>query len=58
MTKIKPCPFCGSKRSRIEKYLDVWRICIKCKCATRPSNTAREATQAWNDRRPWKDRGK
>ena len=53
----KPCPFCGSAKSRIEQYDgDVWRTCCKCECATKPCNNGRDATKVWNDRRHWIDR--
>ena len=50
--KFKPCPFCGSSRSRIIKYDgDTFRSCVQCGASTACLCSAREANAAW-ERRP------
>ena len=54
MTKtIKPCPFCGSDKIKIESWTaqGVFNVyCAKCDCATRFFGSESEALAAWNTR--------
>lgn len=45
--KLKPCPFCGSK-----KVIDVngWVQCLKCNASGPDSYDHMEAREAWNHR--------
>ena len=49
-TKVKPCPFCGSK-SRVHLYLGKWYArCNKCRSYSAPYDTEEQAREAWNRR--------
>lgn len=48
---MKPCPFCGHPKSRIEEYDgDTWRVCQECRASTRGCRSRNEANIAWNAR--------
>lgn len=50
---MKPCPFCGHKKSYVSSYDgDTWRICRACRASTAPHSSARAATKAWEKPRP------
>ena len=54
MSKVKPCPFCGSKDIKIrDGYSDVgcWVECVPCGVSTKAKEqTHEEAIKAWNRR--------
>ena len=52
MSKLKPCPFCGSEciitKFNMDKYY--WHECGDCSIITDCHNTEQESTEAWNNR--------
>ncbi len=51
-TEIKPCPFCGSEKNRIDMDMD-FRLQIKCEnCGAMgpPAENLHDAAWAWNRR--------
>jgi Lar family restriction alleviation protein len=52
MTKLKPCPFCGSedvRRTKTEEFR--WILCHKCGCSSTFAKSPSVAIRRWN-RRP------
>jgi Lar family restriction alleviation protein len=50
---LKPCPFCGSKKTKKETIVGIdgklwWATCTKCGSATGLKSQAIEAVAAWN----------
>ena len=54
MKELKPCPFCGHKKPRVEgPYASndqYWIGCHKCFAGTMYHDTEIEAIEAWNRR--------
>lgn len=58
--EIKPCPFCGSKRIRInstredreeeDKLQTYWGLCMDCGADGPNAESAEEAVRMWNER--------
>lgn len=54
-TRLKPCPFCGSRdvdyHGGIDDVYDHYRVvCFNCGAATAQKPTRTEADEAWNRR--------
>lgn len=56
MTKLKPCPFCGSGDLIMIPYYDESCVaCQECKCEG-PSGDYEECQKLWNNTKQSKDR--
>ena len=52
-TKLKPCPFCGSKAKMYHDYHDFALIqCTKCGIGTLHKSDEEEVIKDWNTRKP------
>lgn len=55
MATLKPCPFCGSRKSKLGAYEGVGEsihfvICLGCQADGPVRNTEEAAIEAWNRR--------
>ena len=53
-TKIKPCPFCGTKNVKIKDNHSgaYWVLCPECGCQLYCERSVEEAVDLWNARTP------
>jgi Lar family restriction alleviation protein len=51
MTELKPCPFCGSRKTRLQgcSYA-YWVTCEECEASIGVYITEEKAIEAWNKR--------
>jgi Lar family restriction alleviation protein len=57
MEELKPCPFCGNKKPKLNEAMlackPAWMVeCMKCYASVRAEFTKGKAIQAWNQRVP------
>lgn len=52
-TKLKPCPFCGCKWTRVNKTIlgGYYADCFECNAETKICKTEAEAAALWNMRK-------
>jgi Lar family restriction alleviation protein len=50
MEKVKPCPFCGSKKVNFERTSNCWVRCLGCKADGPAHRERQEAIRMWNRR--------
>lgn len=53
MKELKPCPFCGSKKTRFVKKMITWHLAM-CGCCGASSGywfSREQAAESWNTRR-------
>ncbi len=51
MEKIKPCPFCGSKKVDVCRTTPYWIRCGRCGADAESDPTRKGAIKNWNRRR-------
>jgi len=51
MEKLKPCSFCGSKKTKTMSGLgEWWIVCVNCEASTNMKVSKEAAIKAWNKR--------
>lgn len=52
MEKIKPCPFCGSKKVEVNRTNEnaCWISCIRCAAQADSKPARKDAIKLWNKR--------